>query len=585
MLEQVKSKGIIFLQSIFSTYYIMQLGHFTEELLPIIFIFFLLIFKHKLANLHKLEKWKRFLIYIYSCYIAFSLYQGDLIYNNINNELGHLEEICVILGGMFLFYRLFFEIYNFILQIGTLKCRYLKVQKKVVFIFSSLIFLICWLPCLLENYPGILISDSTWQWAQAAGTANLSNHHPILHTMFIRLAQRVCIWITGTLNAEMAVLIYSIMQMVLLACVFATVLVIVYSFDVDIIILLGILIYYAFFPMHAIFSIYMTKDVLFSMFVLLLTVLIWKNIVDKDWLDKPIHDILYLVVFIMVLCTRSNGFLVVLGTLLVCLILMKKYGWKKNLIFLLLLFVINCAYGNLIEYLEIEKPNIVESLGMPINQISRVVVQDRSLSPKDTELIEKVLPLDEIKESYNQYYADTIKFNSNFDSDEIVNNKIQYLRLWIKLFFKYPNDYLQSSMALTIGYWYPGVKKGCVSYDVEKKENSLQQIGVKAVPLLGNGHLYDKYIGVEVRNNWITSWLWSIGVMVIVMFYCILITILREKYEYICVFSPNLMLWLSLLVAAPSYCETRYIYSLFIAMPIYIALIYTILRKDKLTIK
>ena len=67
------------------------------------------------------------------------------------------------------------------------------------------------------NYPGIIISDYTWQYFQALGQSEMTNHHPVIHTMIIRFSQWLSGVVCGQISAETAVLINSILQMIILS--------------------------------------------------------------------------------------------------------------------------------------------------------------------------------------------------------------------------------------------------------------------------------------------------------------------------------------------------------------------------------
>ena len=128
---------------------------------------------------------------------------------------------------------------------------------------------------------------------------------------------------------------------------------------------------------------------------------------------------------------------------------------------------------------KIPQTELVEALGIPINQVANVVNHNESLTEQEKTLIENVMSLDTIKETYNVRYSDPLKFNSKFNGSVIEENKVEYLKLWVGLFVKYPKDYLEASLNLTIGYWYPGVDKGCISYNYDTRTQFFDQLGIE----------------------------------------------------------------------------------------------------------
>lgn len=86
---------------------------------------------------------------------------------------------------------------------------------------------------------------------------------------------------------------------------------------------------------------------------------------------------------------------------------------------------------------------------------------------------------------------------------------------------------------------------------------------------------YRRYLTTDVRNSLAESWLWSPGLGVLVMLLLFGVVIIKREYVKGATFIPNMLGWGSLLLATPSYCETRYIYFIFLMIPIWIAIIFT----------
>lgn len=80
--------------------------------------------------------------------------------------------------------------YNrFIYQCQTGNILLLKTQafsSRKYFILYCLLVL-CWLPYLLALYPGVVLPDSLSSVAQSMGDVPISNHHPVLFTLLVKL--------------------------------------------------------------------------------------------------------------------------------------------------------------------------------------------------------------------------------------------------------------------------------------------------------------------------------------------------------------------------------------------------------------
>lgn len=113
---------------------------------------------------------------------------------------------------------------------------------------AAMIMVLCWLPFFLAFYPGMLSPDSIDELYQQLGIKALSNHHPVMHQMLIRVC--LCLGLKfGSVTLGTA--IYSVVQMSLLALVYAINLETMRDYHVPCGFRLAILCTYALFPLNA----------------------------------------------------------------------------------------------------------------------------------------------------------------------------------------------------------------------------------------------------------------------------------------------------------------------------------------------
>lgn len=55
----------------------------------------------------------------------------------------------------------------------------------------ALVIWLCWMPYYILYYPGIVLGDSASQIWQSIGEYQLSNHHPVVHTLWIKLCIQI----------------------------------------------------------------------------------------------------------------------------------------------------------------------------------------------------------------------------------------------------------------------------------------------------------------------------------------------------------------------------------------------------------
>ena len=483
-----------------------------------------------------------------SLLISFSYYFGNLLYDkNLSNvlTLTNILKPLLIVPFTFIIFYLIVNLLNKITIKDTLKRRI----DKYVLPISMIILLIAWIPALISNYPGIIESDFTLVYKEALGLTNLTSHHPLINVLFVYLSNLL----SGG-NPTITVLLCSIFQMIIMSFIFSYIINYVYKKNKVLSIIL--LVFFSSFQLISIYSIYLTKDVLFTGFLILFSLLIYDLLINNEFTKSK--KILLVISTIMVSLLRSNGIIIIFLSLLIFILKNKRIRYLYILLIITILTFI-VQYG-FITVFNVEKTDFAESLGVPINQISYVVYNNRDINNKEREMIESVLSIDEIKSSYNKHYSDPIKFNKKFTSLQITQNKLEYLKLYIKLFIKYPKDYIESWMNLTIGYWYPFVEKGSISYNYEDRFSYYDSIGVKGY---SKKETYKRYITIDVRKTRVEGLLWSPGIQAIVLLLLIIVSTLKNK-KILYLFLPSVIGLLTILIATPSYCETRYVYYIFL---------------------
>ena len=79
----------------------------------------------------------------------------------------------------------------------------------------ALICFLCWLPYYLYEYPGIMTADSLVQYAEFAGDEPLSNHHPIVHTLLIKMFIDIATIFHA--DHQVGIALYTVFQMLFMA--------------------------------------------------------------------------------------------------------------------------------------------------------------------------------------------------------------------------------------------------------------------------------------------------------------------------------------------------------------------------------
>ena len=425
--------------------------------------------------------------------------------------------------------------------------------------------MLCWLPYYLYQYPGIMTPDSINQFEQVLGLIPYSNHHPWVHTLVFGFFYRLGYALTGDMVS--AVSLYTFFQMCLLAGSIGYFISTLRAHRIRPFVLCLITGFYALIPYHAVFSVTIWKDIPFAAAVLLFGCSILRLSVRDDC--NAGNLIAFSISGVMICLFRSNGWYAFLFALPFLLIGFRK---KAKMIYPLLLLIL-CSAA-IVKYpvmraFQVEQPDFIESVSIPMQQITSVICNDRPLTAEETALIEEVVDLTYIHELYNPGFADNIKeLVRAGHQDYLVAHKKEFFRLWLNLGLRYPGDYLTAYVNQTYGYWYPDS-----FYLVAEAEGvSATELGVSHTPLIGGPLIVKgKEIAIKLGSMVpIYGTLWSMGVACWVMIFCICVVIIRGEYYKLICYLPSAALLLTVLIATPVSTEFRYVYFMVVCLPFYL---------------
>lgn len=477
--------------------------------------------------------------------------------------------LCFI--GMYLIFLQGLQLlYTVLPKIELLKEEKGEALTKKHIIYGILICMVAWAPYLLLNFPGVLTSDSVDQLSQAMGVSSYSNHHPWIHTLVIQLFYQIGFFFTQ--NPTISVAFYTVFQMLFLASIVSCFVVYLYNAGVKNKICIGILAYYTIVPYNAVYAITMWKDVLFGAVVFLFSVTIYYIYrMDRDKIAEKEGKKIFFFYFILGVATalfRSNGWYAVLLCIPVLTVVFKKY-WKSLIIANMMIILSVCLFkGPLMEYYNVSSSDFVESLSIPIQQVARVVAEDKVLTDEQIAQIEQVVSLEALKEEYAPLVSDPIKDAIRDGNQQyLVDNKLDYFLLWVEIGIEHPVTYFEAYREGTEGYYYPDVQYWNVKCGVKENELGVEVVGLYNTNLA--------YIARVLYENWyrlipIGGLLASIGSVVWLLWILIVYCIQKKEWKKLMVFLPVVAIWLSILVATPLWAEFRYIYSLFYTVPLFI---------------
>lgn len=538
--------------------------------------------------------------------LSYSIYMGSRLTGGLENKLFALFYILMTIAGLYIMFFLFIRRILVIFagprtsvtieipqvavaqapktmnneeQSAVTESTPAGLNLKLMFIYAGIVFLAL-LPLFLINFPGTMTVDSFNQLSQTRGLTPLHDHHPWVHTLIIKLFYNIGYSLSNNVTVGIAAFILAQMLLVSLGLGFtAETLASLGSGRMGaVIVIAGFIL----FPYHAAFTITMWKDILFALGVLIITILLYKELVAG--IRPGVADSLLFVLSSLAVCLfRHNGFYAYILCALIFAfraIVNRRssdaYVGKNartailTLVSILICLIIN---GPVMSGLNVQNGDFGHELAIPLQQIARVVQLNGDISDEELEELARVNSIEYIVNNYEPGGADNmIQWLVAGDSDYVKNNKGRFLKLYLSLGLKNPNAYIMAFIDQTKGYYTTMMPEQTAYYGILPNGDNLDNY-----PIFG--------AGVRIKINEILSKLQDV-LPVYAIFYspgaCLLILILmigiekvRGRRSMLLVFLPQLCLTLTVLIATPLVADLRYAYALMLSMPSLIVMVST----------
>lgn len=326
-----------------------------------------------------------------------------------------------------------------------------KKKRVRFFCLSWLILFLAYIPLFLAEWPGNFIYDGIYQLRNVIHNAH-STHHPLAHTLLMGMFYN---WGRSIGDASTGFQFYTLLQMLVLSASFAYFLLYVYKKRAPKCVWIGILLWYALHPIHALFAITSTKDVLCAAFLLFFIVFILRYFVDREsfhWysyagmIASGAGAILY----------RNNVMYAIVLFAIAVFVLLKGLKAKLKAVSVILAVILLSHTINevMIHCTDATEPDTYrETLSVPLQGLARVASYRRDELPQ--ELYDEICIY--IQEAdipnYNPYISDAVKNNAN--EVALKTNTLNFFKLWAKVGLRFPDEYVESFLTNTLGYYYP----------------------------------------------------------------------------------------------------------------------------------
>lgn len=508
---------------------------------------------------------------VFSAILSFIIIFGAKLYINIDNrEVSVLREmlsintiynfICYFNILFIVFKNLFPKLYS--MQI--LETSQNKISNKKLFIICFIIILLAWLPYFLTFYPGTLTPDSLSEYDSISnGIHIVSDHHPVLHALFVGVFYNLGMLIFNSKITSIAVV--TIVQMFILSAIFAYTIIFLRQRNIKKSILIILLLCYSFLPMNGYYSVVMWKDVLFAGSLILLTTELIK-LVEKDSQKEISKKDVLSFIFVSLICVffRNNAIYMYLLLFIVLLILVKKSNRKIiSIACVIVLACYLCVKGPVFKFFGVNQSESSEYIGIPLQQVGRMAFKYTKFTKNETEILNQLIPVEVMRDAYNPRASDGIKFHSYYNREVFDENKFKFLNLYIKLVLKHPSIAIEAYSISTLGFWYPGVEYWSVANGIWENDSGLE---TRSIIFKNNPENFIRKI--ESRSFPVLSIEWSVGIYFWLMFISFYVSLRKNWKKAIIIFTPCIGIWITMMLASPVFAEFRYVYCVMVTIPL-----------------
>ncbi len=388
--------------------------------------------------------------------------------------------------------------------LGLLKDElHLKARKDAwkIGLVSWLLIFLSYFPAYLAYYPGICSYDITIQLEQVA-SGHYIDHHPLAHTLLVEAFLDL-----GTMvgNTNLGMGLYSLLQMICLSGVMALGVGMLYGRGVALGYLIPVQLLGMFLPVNWYMGISVTKDIFFTVFVLLMMFSLYALLsgagAGNTWRIGR-WDLLFAVSLVGLLLFRNNGkyaYLVVLvfGALTCVFAKKNKRLFRRVWLIGLTGFLVgNLCLSMLFRATDATSGDKREMLSIPIQQMARTYVyhggigvaeeDDNTLDEASKELMNAFFANEAYKD-YRPDIADPVKKHTQ--TSVALQRAREWIGTYLRLLVKYPGDYINAVLAVDAGFLYPfDVSHGDINYNGRDRglgyiqtrwvENELNPMGI-----------------------------------------------------------------------------------------------------------
>ena len=427
-------------------------------------------------------------------------------------------------------------------------------------------FALCVLTSLFELavfYPAVGMTDTFYILRSHFGY--ISRQHPWFYVFCMKALFRVG-KILFRYNYELAFVFLAVVQLFVAALVYAHCAGVLQRKGVNRLPLVLCIGCFTCVPYVVLQNITLLKDTVFALWTLewaLALYEIWESRGER--LKSPWFTLRCIALVVLSLLRRNGIYVTVL--ILAALFLACRKVWKRVLP-LAAALVFALVLNSMVQRSFNIKTYFRSAAGIPLQQVAAVVAYDGEMTPEQAELINQIVPLETIRERYNPFNSDGIKFGgAQFDTMFLNEHSREFLQVWAQMLVPNFQTYVRAYLQATYGFW--SVRSGPSNnmiYTFLQVRATHQEwveehnIGIKTLlPPAVEAPLDEALNKVCVTwNEGQTVWCF---VMVALTLWC-----LNGKGSWL-VMMPGAGCWVTLMISTPVAFQNRYVFPLLVCIP------------------
>lgn len=421
---------------------------------------------------------------------------------------------------------------------------------------------VCWLLMWAAVGPMDSMNDTYWIIRNPFGVAR---QHPVVYSMVTSGVVQGLRLVTGSLLPGIIAL--ALLQIAVFGLALAWTLRVLSRMGVPRTVLILLAVLLGLMPITANFTFALVKDAAFTAFALLLVPVL---LVIRQTRGACLHRRGFLAVMVASMLgfalTRNNA-LVVLALVGVLVVVLADRARRTAVLWVAGIVVIALVPQQIVSVAAGPQKS-VEALGVPFQMIGSTLVRDpQCITSEDAETLERIMPARAWRDAFRPQSVDPVKYDPAFSDDALQDSRGAFLTAFARTLVRCPGPMLAGYRDQTSQLWRwdaIGVGDTSQSYFLEPISNApgdreeiiadLARQGVTKRPLVGEAAgagmeaVYREGLDLTPGTG---TWIWALALILLAACY-------GRRGEVIVIATPSVLLWATLMAAAPTAQPFRY---------------------------